>query len=253
MLGVIFIGIVALIGSLFGLLGVGLVFGGLARFRRWYALRSGEPVSVREAATAEGQVILEGEIEPIDEPFESPLWGEECVACEFEIRRRSESVSSGSDRRWHTVATGGAGVRFALADSSGHRALVDPADARLELDTEDVPTNTAEEQLETTDDEQLSERFDVDPTELTTGNWYREGCLSPGDTAAALGVPDTEGMDVNELRLTDGGEAGGLFVSDAGIGDTQSRLVRSGSLYLGFGLFFAGAGFGIAASVIGPI
>lgn len=157
---------------------------------------------------AEGVTTTQGRVDPAEDEgsVTSPITGTEAVCYEFVVQRQA-----GTQPRtdWDTVEGGRDGVRFLLSDEAGS-VLIDPTEANLEFDPDDViefeavpeEIEAAANTLETAAVDEARDLVDIGVAELELGETYRilERRVQQGDSITATGhaTADTAG----DLGLT---------------------------------------------------
>lgn len=115
---------------------VGIRSGGLQLWRAALIARS-DPIDAGAVYLADGEVELEGTVEPI-ETTTSRYTNTECVAYDYELKERERRTARGETvTSYETVESGAVRRPFYLRDETGAVAI-DPDGAALSLDTETV-------------------------------------------------------------------------------------------------------------------
>lgn len=237
------------LGLVFVLAGLGVVAWGGRSLQRWYHIRAGDPVTIREATTSTNPVEVEGTVRVLDEVLESPIFGEPCVAYEWELqeRRRSSRRSSGSRSRWVTIESDEDAVPFALEDDHG-LAHVDPTGASLSM--------SSETSRELEDDASLPPELPRPDDVVAIGSIelgtrplrYVEERLDVDGEGYVFGQAEVPRAGTGAtIELADGPETPMFLVSDGSESATARRFLRRGAGFTLFGMVFAV--FGIAAVV----
>lgn len=238
-------------GAIFLLIGLAIAVWGVLTLRKWYYVRAGEPISIRDVFHASNPVEVEGTIRPVDEEdvLQSPIMQKPCVAYEYKVeerqRRRRSGKNNGSKTTWKTVDSGENRVPFYLEDDSG-RALVRPDGASLSM---------AKERTRTVEDESaLPSGMRGSGGVLSIGSIsigsrpirYTEKRLDVDDSGYVFGeaIPNPQGVDA-DVELGDGEETPMFLVSDTSEGATARRLLLKGVGLAAFGAIFAVAGIAV--------
>lgn len=225
-----------------------------------------DPLTVREATTADAPVELRGTVEPEEEEtMTAPFTGTECVAYEFEVE---EFESSGQSSHWESLADGSRAIPFRLADHTGS-ILVDPTGADLTLrsgwETEIGADETAQgrirEFLRALDVEPgEGGEFSVGPLSVGTGDRrrYSEERLDVGEAVSVFGRPEYDpdaggewGSDAVDAALRDREDAP-FVVADAESVPILRRSTVVPGLVVAFGAAIAVAGLWTAVLAVLP-
>lgn len=197
------------------LVGVYLVFWGIAGIRRTIAVWSSDPIPIGEAHLADGTIEVEGTAEPLSDTLRSPYADAECLAYSYSKKRkeRERNEDGEYETEWRTLDAGGESVPFSVSDDSGS-IPVDPEAATLGLDTA-YTTRTG----------------DLRKTESR---------IDPGDGVHVIGQKRSASeadADLGEARayIGDGDEAPTFRITEGGELETVARMLgRSlGSVALG--------------------
>jgi hypothetical protein len=163
--------------------------------------------SVSVGDVADGEVTTRGRVDPTDDHgiVDSPVTGAETLCYEY-LLQRQDGTSNRVD--WETIGEGRDGVFFAVSDDTGG-VLVEPNEARLELDPDDVLEFEASEAgIEAASSElatcELRDGIlDVGIAELELGDTYRilERRIQQGDSVTLTGYASTDAVG-DDLGLT---------------------------------------------------
>lgn len=210
--------------------GVFLVFGalgiavGVSELRKWRHIKSTEPISIRDAAVADGIVETKGTVQTADNsPLKSPMTERDCVAFEYDLKRLK-----GSDRK--NVDHGSQHQPFVIDDGTA-TAYVDPADGELSLGLDPIENITLHE---------LPDYIHTNPP-LQGTRVYKEGRIEVGDDAYVLGsTTECAHADADTQFNADDGI---LLISNQDAAGTAKRLFRRGVFLSPIGLvsFLVGA------------
>lgn len=204
------LGIAVVVGGFLTLGGLHIASRGLEPFATAHEVGTTDPVPVADVAATDGPVAVQGTVEPRAETVESEYTETRCVAHRSRrIRRRKHPVTS-----WRTLEEHRVAVPFDVDDGSG-RAAVDPAEADLTMETENV-------------DDFLTRQI---------GGRRVESCLEPRETVHVYGRPRVDGETVTFA----GGETP-LLIADTNENWTVWRHLKAGTRHLFLGLPIALAG-----------
>lgn len=196
-----------------GWLGLAYAAGNYPLYRR---LRAANRPATGAITPDDGLVAVSGEVTPVEGPATTPLLDEPAVCHTWTV----EKYGWVPRRGWSTVALGQGCVPFDLDDGSGP-VRVEPAGAELRPVGVDTRQVDAEESLPAHAVAFLEGAADFDPTGTT--HRYEERRLEPGETAYALGHPNSGGDgEVATLAAADGS----LLVGSGEVETVTRRLGR---------------------------
>lgn len=220
------------IGLVLAAIGIALLVFGGRKLRTLVRLRADDPVPIGDAAYEDNPVEVEGIVEPIEDPLESPFLERDCVVYEYKIEEKRRSGSSNNSSSWRTVESGDRSQQFVVSDDSG-RARVIPDGADLSLDSERKRDSLFSGLLPGN----VSVGAGVSLGGLSLGGGrkrYTEERLDVGEEAYIYGEASHNAADVDaDVTLSLGEETPQFLISDTSAGRTQLRyLVRGGGLAL---------------------
>lgn len=226
------------VGSVFALVGAGLLFVGGRRLVNGVRIWRSDPVPVREVAQATGADEFEGVVRG-RERFRAPFTGVAAVLSTYTVERRDHDDDGGN---WDTVADGTLRRQFAVEDETG-LVVVDPTDAEIAPQNESVRTTTADRLSEgvrlrlstLTDELPLG---DVLAQEHSRKRRYSEGYIAPGDEVHVYGTTvekRTPGDPSVDAHVTGESEDGPYRITAGGESAAVGGLLRGGLLVGGIG------------------
>lgn len=174
--------------------GAGLLAFGYRLLRPELRRHRSDPLTVREAETADGLVELRGTAAPHEHTLEAPFTGTDCLAYRYEVE---EYQSAGKHSHWETLASGGQFTPFRLEDDTGS-LLVEPEGDDFHFDDEwhsevgpdETVKGRAREFLASVDVEPgEAEEFTLGPLEVGTGDRrrYSEERLDVDESVSVYG------------------------------------------------------------------
>lgn len=252
--------LVVAVGGPLSLVGAVVLYWGTTRLRPVYHILRDDPLDIRDLPLHSGPAEVEGAARPEDgQTVRGPFTQTECLAYEYEVQ---ELQSSGQNSYWKTLDEGVASVPFRVEDDTG-MVRVDHERAALQLEDHSLRVKGGEEPPDRIA-QYISETEAVDPqqktmnllvTEIDYGNDQRfiERRLDIGEKVHVYGDVERApagdwGSRLVDARLTSGGKAGTLVVSDSSERGTAWYIARVPLLVVCIGLALLAPGLWLLAS-----
>lgn len=220
-------------GAVFLTLGLVGTFVGVSYLRKWRTITNTETSTVRDAVVTDGLVEIEGTVEQVeDTPLESPMTKQDCVAFEYDIKRRKGTDSPSP------VDHGERHQPFVIDDGTA-TAYIDPEHGELSLALEIVNSVSPDE---------LPDYVHTNP-KLQGSRKHKEGRIEPGDSAYIIGsTKSTQQPDCDTEFSADDGT---FIISNQDQANTAKRILLRGVFLTPIGLVCAGVGSGILLDALG--
>jgi len=226
-------------GVIATVIGVAATIRGVENVGDWWRLSTIDTVPLRESVGTDGLVRVRGTVRPprSDETLVSPIWGDECVAYEYNIYHQVQGTGD------PTIDAGIEYSPFIVSDETGE-IYVNHTEESLSL-AHKTETVIGEELLEQVDEA----RLDLEPSANKNSGLFKnyielvEGTLSVGETVSIVGeariAPESGAGSADGVMTPTEGH---LIVAND---EPESAALRTGArglflLVLGLGLDIIG-------------